>query len=526
MLLRLRPTYVLLCEQQGDTELNKQITCSSVRRFSKQYHRLSPVTVQNVQKLCIHANDRISRVPECPGAQIHIRKSHRSKLFLCMESPLFASPMLPHALSALFIFITELVPRAKGQTTCEPLVHALVRQAEAMNSYGSWDACCARTGVDCFLSRLVVPPGFEPCDVTHGARAGCNRLAQGTVCMLEEDGLISGSPCGASVIRTCGSVIALGDGVAAPFDPSSDLEATFGSILARGMLGSQLCCSTSVCTFASPCTSQYNMSACVSDDVNSICMPLDQPDNTTYAALIVQDGHNCTATSTSLPTGGAVPTKKGGGNTAIIGGSVGGAIAIVCIAVLSIFLCMRKRGRNHDPRTRTVPSNELPGQQETAATIHVSSFSNVPGARSTSEHTPSFPSHPGLKMTSATGTLPLLPGPSHQNQNPFEIPANPQNPSQVHTNIISRPSHRSQNILEFPANSLRVYQNPGASTINPPVFPSTVMDTPAMEARIAALENQIVALSGPLSGVQVEGSRRGAAKAGSEADSPRYHDLE
>ena len=463
--------------------------------------------------------------------------------------------MLPQALSALFItFITELIAQANGQTTCAPLMQALVQQVEATNSFGSWDACCARTGIDCFLSRLVVPPGTEPCDVDHSARAGCNRLAQGTVCMIGGDGLISGSPCGASIIRTCGSVIARGDGVAIPFEPPSGLGATSASIVARGVLGSQLCCSTSTCTFASPCTLQYNMSACISDEVNFICIPLDQPDDTTYAAQIVQDGHNCVVTSSttnsSLPTsmtttaGGVVPTqdvnKKGGGNTAIIGGSVGGAVGFACIVILSIVLCVKKRG----PKTRNVPrnvqSNELPGLEGTAVTSHVSSFANLPGSQGTSRYAPSFPSHPGPQWTSAIGTIPSFPGPSHQNQNTFEPPANPQNPSQVHqdpqANIVIRPSHRSQNALEFPANP-QVYQTPGASIISSPAFqppaslppfhatnfPSSVMDTQAMEARIVALENRIVALSGPSSGVQVRGSgRRGAAE--EEADPPRYDD--
>ena len=172
---------------------------------------------------------------------------------------------------------------------------------------------------------------------------------------------------------------------------------------------------------------------------------------------------------------------------------------------------------------------------------------DVPSAQRTSVHTPSFPSHPVPQMTNAPGTLPSFPRVSHQNQNTFEFPANPQNPSQVHqdphTNIISPSSRRSQNILEFPANPFQVHQNPGASTImrpgfqppaspQPPSFystdvPSSVMDTPAMEARIAALENRIVALSGPSSEARTEGSRRGGAEKGdSEADPPGYDDLE
>ena len=435
------------------------------------------------------------------------------------------------ALSALIIsFITA---QTKGQTTCAPLMQALVQQAEATNGYGSWDACCARTGIDCYLTQVVVAPGFEPCDVAHSARAGCNRLAQGTVCMIGGDGLISGSPCGSSIIRSCGSLIARGDGVAIPFDPSSDLQATFASILSRGVLGSQLCCSTSACTFTSPCTSQYNMSACVTDGVNSICIPLDQPDNTTYAAQIVQDGNNCivtsstyssSTTSTTSTAGGVVPTpaiinKDGGGNATLIGEIVGGAVAFVCIAVLPIIvLCVWKRRRGS--RTRNVPSNEPPGHRRT---------------------TPSFPSHPGPQWRGAIGTLPSFPDASHQNQNIPQFPAFPQNPSPVHqdphADIITRSFHRGQIILEPPADTLQVYQDQGAGTIRRPPFQppgsppppsfrtvdftSPVMDTQAMEARIAALENRVVELSGPSS----EGSRRGGA-AEAEADPPQYDDLE
>ena len=119
------------------------------------------------------------------------------------------------------LLIAELIVQAMGQTICAPLMQALVQQAEATNGYGSWDACCARTGVDCFLSRVVVPGGSEPCDNAHSARAGCNRLTQGTVCMIGQDGLIYGSPCGASIIRTYGSIVAFGGsgGVAVPFEP-------------------------------------------------------------------------------------------------------------------------------------------------------------------------------------------------------------------------------------------------------------------------------------------------------------------
>jgi hypothetical protein len=193
-----------------------------------------------------------------------------------------------------------------------------------------------------------------------------------------------------------------------------------------------------------------------------------------------------------VPTQDAM-NKKGGGNAVIIGGSVGRAVGFVCIAILSIVLCVRNRG----PRTRNLPFNEWPGHQGTAATSHVSLFPDFPSPQSTSEHTLSFPSHLDPQWTSAIGTLPSFREP----ENSFEFPAN-QNPSQVHqdpdTNIITRTSHQSQNILEFPSNPLQVYQDPGASIISGPAFqppasppppsfhtsdfPSSVIDTQAMEA--------------------------------------------
>ena len=568
--------------------------------------------------------------------------------------------ILPRALSALFI--AELIARAKGQTTCAPLMQALVQQAEATNGYGSWDACCARTGIDCYLSRVVVAPGYEPCDAAHSARAGCNRVPQGTVCMIGNDGQVSGSPCGVSKIRTCASVVALGNGVANHFEPPSG--ATAANIIATAVLESQLCCSSSACTFGPSCTSQYNMNACVSDGTNFICIPLDQPDDTTYAAHIVQDGNNCKVTSstgssspasTTTTAGGAqdAANNNGGGNTAIIGGSVGGAVGFLCIAALSTVLYVRSHAQNRGPTTGNAQSNEWPGHQGTAAMSHVPSSPNLPSLQSTSGRTPSFsahpdpqwtspigtftptshvplspnrpstsgftpsfpshpdpqstgplgtftatshvplspnrpspqstsgftpsfpshpdpqstgplgtftatshaplspspqstsgftpsfPSHPGPQWTSAIGTLPSFPGPSLQNQNAFEFPANPQNPSQEdpQANVFTRTSHQSQNTLDSPPNP---YQYPGASNISHPAFqpsvspsppfhktdfPSSAIDTQAMEARIAELENQIVVLSGPSSGVQVGGSGRGGAVV-PEEDPPGYNDKE
>jgi len=176
-----------------------------------------------------------------------------------------------------------------AQTDCGPLMQSLVQQAEATNEYGSWDACCARTGTDCYLTRQSVPAGYEPCDAAHSARAGCNRVSQGTVCMIGGDGLINASPCGTSLVRTCASTIVL-NGNTISFGTALAGAAT--SILANGVLGSTLCCSTSSCSFTSSCVQPYSM-ACVSDGVNIICIPFDQINGNMYAVAIVQDGHGC-----------------------------------------------------------------------------------------------------------------------------------------------------------------------------------------------------------------------------------------
>lgn len=370
--------------------------------------------------------------------------------------------------------------------------------------------------------------------------------------MIGQDGLIYGSPCGASIIRTYGSIVAFGGsgGVAVPFEPLGATSAP-QAILARGILNSPLCCSTTGCTFASPCTSQqYSMSACVSEGVNFICMPLDQADNTTYAAqiVVVTSSTNSSSPTSMTPHVGGVSTpdvvnKKHGGNAATIGGSVGGAVGFVCIAILSIFLCAWIRG----PRTINVLSNEWPDHQGAAArTSQVPFFPGLPSPQNAAGYIPSFPSHPNPQWTIAVGNLPAFPGPSRQNQNVFEFPANPQNPSQVQqdpqANMITRTSHQDQNTFEFHANPSQVYQDPDASIISHPAFqlpvsprprppsyitnlPSPAVDTRAMEARIAALENRIVELSGPSSGVQVGGLERGGAS-DAEADPPRYDNKE
>ncbi|KIM38615.1 hypothetical protein M413DRAFT_12572 [Hebeloma cylindrosporum] len=435
--------------------------------------------------------------------------------------------MFTQALRALFI--TGLISRVKSQTSCAPLMQALLQQAEATNGYGSWDACCARTGTDCYLSRQAVAPGFEPCDVEHSARAGCNRLAQGTVCMIGGDTVISGSPCGASSIRACGSVIVRDGGVAVPLDSLANLGVTPASILTRGVLGSQLCCSTSACTFASPCTSLYNISACLTDGTNIICIPLDQPNDTTYAAQIVQDGHNCVVTSSahsssppfsattidgSVPTT-AVPSKdvrnnNTGGTAALVGGSVGGGVGFICIIILFILLCARRRGS----RTMNIPSDEWSvDHQEAGRTSHIPT---LPTPQNTSGYSPSFPNPiPGAQWkNAAVGTPPSFPGSSRHNHDLFRFPvANRQNPGHVYqdprTSVISRPVFQPSSSPPPPPISRN------------PVLPPAAVDTEAMAARIAALENRIMELSGPSSGVQTGPGRRGEAV---EAETDRLQD--
>jgi hypothetical protein len=98
----------------------------------------------------------------------------------------------------------------------------------------------------------------------------------------------------------------------------------------------------------------------------------------------------------------------------------------------------------------------------------------------------------------------------------FEFPANQTNPSQFYQDprpsIITRPAFR-----------------PPASP--PPPFratelPTSAVDTQAMEARIAALESRIVALSAPSTGVQVGGPETGVASEMDGADPPRMDGAE
>jgi len=242
----------------------------------------------------------------------------------------------------------------------------LVQQAEATNEYGSWDACCARTGIDCYLTRQAVPLGYEPCDLAHGARAGCNRVSQGTLCMIGTDGSINGSPCGTSLVRTCTSTIVL-NGTTVDF--SAALAGAATSILTTFVLGSELCCSTSSCVLAGPyCTDTYGMT-CVSDGTNIICVPFDQTNGNTYGIALVQDGHGCATTtitttqslSTSLSTSSIVTASGKKRKMAAVGGAVGGVVGIVCIAAFTI-LCRQRynvhNGSNPHTQKFTTETNK------------------------------------------------------------------------------------------------------------------------------------------------------------------------
>jgi hypothetical protein len=258
------------------------------------------------------------------------------------------------------LFITRLIEGVSAQTICLPLMQSLVQQAEATNSYGSWDACCATLGVDCFLTRQSVPLGTNPCDSAHNARAGCNRVPEGTICMVGQDNLIDESSCGASQISSCTTKV-VEDGASQPFNfPFPGL--TPASILSRGALGSQLCCSESSCAYASlgACTSQYNMT-CVSDGINFICVPFDQPNANSYAASIVQGAASCNPSSSNYPSTSPLPGSSGNtSNVAVIAGSVGGTLCFVLIGIL-IFVGIRRRSRRRqDALTDSLPTDSLP----------------------------------------------------------------------------------------------------------------------------------------------------------------------
>jgi hypothetical protein len=258
-------------------------------------------------------------------------------------------------ISAILSIAPYLVLTA-GQTECSPLMQSLVSQAEATNSYGSWDACCARTGTDCYLTREAVQPGYEPCDSAHGARAGCNRVPEGTICMIGGDSLITSSPCSWSQLRTCAQTITRSGNVM-PFNTGNltSLGLAPASVLANGVLDSNLCCSASVCMFAdslASCSYQYDMS-CISDGVsNVICIPLDESDDSNYAAVIVQ---GCAASTTNPASASSPsstsPTLAGSSQSgsvsstkqSVIGGVAGGVGGLVVILVFVLWWYLRRR---------------------------------------------------------------------------------------------------------------------------------------------------------------------------------------
>jgi hypothetical protein len=238
---------------------------------------------------------------------------------------------------------------------CQPLMQSLVQQAESTGLYGSWDACCARTGNDCYLTQQFAPQGSEPCDAAHSARAGCNRVPEGTVCMISKDDLIPDSPCSASIIRTCGTSLTMVlDGVAGPFIGFQSENITPALILSNGILGTQLCCSTDFCLPVAgvPSTSCTYSMTCVTDGSNVICVPFDQPNATTYAIEIVNQCNESAPTTTttktaptSTPTSARSkpPINKG----AVIGGVIGGVVGLLIVLGICSGACKKsERGGN------------------------------------------------------------------------------------------------------------------------------------------------------------------------------------
>jgi hypothetical protein len=331
--------------------------------------------------------------------------------------PVIAPMKNSFQMAITLLLALRIVRGVTAQTTCTPLMQSLVQQAEPTGQYGSWDACCARTGNDCFLTQQYAPPGYEPCDTSHSARAGCNRTPQGTVCMIGTDGLISGSPCSASLIRMCAQTI-VRDGVAASFDGFASLGVSPASILSGGILGTQLCCSSSSCQISSSCALPYNMS-CVTDGTNIICVPLDQSNAQTYAVEIVQDGHGCAAPTSTMNspsvTASGVPTasfgvSNKGSNAAIIGGVAGGVGIVVAVGVAAAITIWR----NHH-KLPLLPNksddDDRPSQQQgavmfapnaTTATYHPDTR---PTLHPNAPHAPTGPNH---AFWMATGTGPPI----------------------------------------------------------------------------------------------------------------------
>lgn len=266
----------------------------------------------------------------------------------------------------------RLIGGTRGQTDCLPLMQSLVQQAEATNGYGSWDACCARTGSSCFLTRQMVAPGFEPCDAAHGARAGCNRVPQGTVCMIGSDGQITGSPCGAAQVRSCATTVIL-NGQQFNNLVSADIAP---GILIGGVEGSLLCCSVNPTScqliWLSPCsTSQFSMT-CVSDGVNAICVPFDQASDSTYAVAIQE---NCDMTTTlPMPSASIGPASGKKRRGVVISGVLGGSVGLICLVVVAFVTRWRTRPQR--------PGGRWPIQRTTGI-AHTMSSQNPPATSPT-----------------------------------------------------------------------------------------------------------------------------------------------
>src|ERR1700722_8723136 len=158
---------------------------------------------------------------------------------------------------AVALLLMQLIDWAMAQANCTNLTSLSTSQFAETSGLGSWDVCCARDGSGCVRNEIDL---LSSCDAAHPTRLVCNKVPQGTMCMMGRDGLVDGSPCGSSQILSCGDSIVLGGS-----NFSLDLLVTLpsvGTILANGLYGSQLCCSDASCTSIgalSTCPSPYNL---------------------------------------------------------------------------------------------------------------------------------------------------------------------------------------------------------------------------------------------------------------------------
>jgi len=192
------------------------------------------------------------------------------------------------------------LPITAAQTECTPLMQSLVQQAVVTDGYGYWNACCSGNQTSCYLTREAVVGGYGPCESDFSAGAGCCKTPVGTVCMIGGDTTISNSPCGWSQLGACTQTIVLG-GVAMPFgsDNLTSVGMSPSSIMAHGILDSNLCCSDSSCGYVDvpeSCTSEHVL-GCATDGDNVVCVPSGEADNGSYAAVIV---NNCTVKAAIL----------------------------------------------------------------------------------------------------------------------------------------------------------------------------------------------------------------------------------